>query len=159
MPETTTERLAALIGLVAALALVFVALSLRTDRAAVHVAAPAEAEALPATNATRTEEPVARVASRPVTGRPAPAETATLVLKAARGDCWLSVHAGTPDGNVLYEGVLTNGRTISVKGARLWVRLGAAANLDLTLNGRKVAALPAGTFDVVATPRGVRPAT
>jgi hypothetical protein len=158
MPETTTERLAALIGLMAAIALVLLAVSGRTNGAAVHVRAPAGADASPATT-TRAEEPVARVASRRVTSRPAPAEGTILLLKAARGDCWVSVRAGTPDGEVLYEGTLTSGRTIRLTGARLWVRLGAAPNLDLTLNGKKVPALAAATVDLVATPKGIRPAT
>jgi hypothetical protein len=82
-----------------------------------------------------------------------------LTLTAARGDCWLSVRAGTPDGKVLYEGTLVSGRTIQLAGARLWVRMGAAANLDLTLNGKRVAGLAAGTADLVVTPSGVRPAS
>jgi hypothetical protein len=57
---------------------------------------------------------------------------------------------------VLYEGILTSGKSISVEGARLAIRFGAAANVDLTLNGKRVAALPRGTTDVVVTPAGVR---
>jgi hypothetical protein len=157
MPETTTERLAALIAVLAAIGLVFFAVANGGERA-VHVTAPAEAEAAPAATTTATEELVARDASPPATTKPPPARTATLVLRAARGDCWLSVRAGSPDGNVLYEGVLVSGKSVSVRGERLWVRLGAASNLDLTLNGKRLTSLAAGTFDVVATPRGIRPA-
>jgi hypothetical protein len=158
MPVTTTERLAALIGLVAAIALFFLAVSAKTERTAVHVAAQGGTEAPPAPGTPQAFPPATPVASRTPTTGPARATTALLELTAARGDCWLSVHAGSPAGKVLYEGVLTSGRSIRVQGDRLWVRLGAGANLDLTLNGRKVAALPVGTADVVVTPSRIRPA-
>jgi hypothetical protein len=160
MPETTTERLAALVGLVAAISLVLVAMSARTPKDAAQVAAPAAADAVSApSEAEPADDPVVAVARPPAAPKPPSAATAALTLTAARGDCWLSIHAGTPDGKVLYEGTLLSGRTIRLAGARLWVRMGAAANLDLTLNGKKVASLPAGTADVVATPAGVRPAS
>jgi hypothetical protein len=159
MPETTTERLAALVGVVAAVVLLFVALSAKAREGAVPVAAPAAAETEPAKNAPSTEPTITPVATRPnATNTPRPG-TARLVLAAARGDCWLSVRAGSAEGEVLYEGVLVSGKTLPVKGARLWLRLGAAANLDLSLNGKRVAALPAGTVDLVVTPQGVRPTT
>jgi hypothetical protein len=155
MPETTSERLAALVGLVAAVTLVLVALSARTHAETVQVAAPAAETAGPA---SAFDEPVAAAARPPAAPATAPASTALLALTAARGDCWLFVRLDASDGKVLYEGTLTSGRTIRLQGARLWVRMGAAANLDLTLNGGRVAALPAGTVEVVATPKGVRAA-
>ena len=157
MPETTTERLVAIVGLVAAVAMLAAALSARNQRAAVAVSAPLAVQPLPI--GTRTQQPVAAVTARPATKAPAPADVARLVLRAARGDCWLSIRVGTPDGAVVYEGVLTAGRTLRVQGTRLWVRLGAAANLDVALNGKPVTTPAAGTLDVVVTPAGIRPAT
>jgi hypothetical protein len=159
MPETTTERVTALIGVVAAVALVLVALVARTHGEAAPVAAPPSVDAVPvASIPDQLDEPFATLA-RPAAGpHQAPGSKARLALTAARGDCWLSVRADAPDGKVLYEGTLASGRTIRLEGARLWVRLGAAANLELTLNGKRIAALPAGTVDLVATPAGIRAA-
>ena len=151
MPETPTERLAAIVGLLVALALLAAGLSARNER-------PAVAQLQTDPLATPTQELITTVATRSATKRPAPAKAARLVLRAARGDCWLSVRAGTSDGAILYEGVLVSGRTLRVQRARLWVRLGAAANVDATLNGRPVTAFATGTLDVVVTPAGIRPA-
>jgi Domain of unknown function (DUF4115) len=159
LPETTTERLVALVGLAAAIALLVLAFSQQTERGAVHVAAPTQEDGVSAQTATRAEEPVVNFAHRPSTRTPVAADQAILVVRAARGDCWLSIHANGATGKLLYEGVLASGRSVRVQGARLWLRLGAASNLDLVLNGKPVAALAAGTFDVVATARGVEPAT
>ena len=156
MPETLTERLVALTGLLSAVVLVLVALSMKTQPGAVDVASPAAAQATPTANSApvdTTAETVVRRSTR------SPARTALLVLTAVRGDCWLSVHTGALDGEVLYEGTLTSGKSITVKGARIAIQFGAAANVDLTLNGKKVAALPSGTADVVVTPAGVRAGT
>jgi hypothetical protein len=159
MPETTTERLAALIGLVAAISLMLVALSAQTQGNTVPAAARVPVDGVPAASVPQQpDESVVAAARPPAAPKSPPSSTVLLALTAARGDCWLSVRAGTPEGKVLYEGTLASGRTIRLEGARLWVRFGAAANLDLTLNGKKVAALPAGTVDVVATPAGVRAA-
>ena len=155
MPETTSERIAALVGVVAAVTLILVALSARTEERAVPVAAAVSGEtALPqaAVPLDELDEPVA-AAARP----PAAPTKAALALTATRGDCWLSVRADAEDGEVLYEGTLAAGRTMRFARTRLWVRMGAAANLDLTLNGKKVAALPAATAELVATPAGVQP--
>jgi hypothetical protein len=158
MPETTSERLAALVGLVAAFALIVVALSARTRDEAVPVAAPAAEAVASATSQLEDVEPPVAAAPQPsATPKPRAASTAALALTAARGDCWLSIRADSADGEVLYEGTLVSGRTIRFERERLWVRMGAAANLDLTLNRKRVA-LPAGTVDVVATPTGVRAA-
>ena len=151
MPETPTERLAAIVGLVVAFALLAAGLAPRNERPAV---APLQMGPI----ATRTQKAVTTVATRSATKGSAPATAARVVLRAARGDCWLSIRAGTADGAVLYEGVLVSGRTLRVQRARLWIRLGAATNVDVTLNGRPVTAFATGTLDIVVTPAGIRPA-
>jgi hypothetical protein len=159
MPETLTERFAALAGIVVATVLIFLAFSARADRSTVPTAAPAATPSASSPEPTvSAEPPAAPVTSRPEGTAQAAPKTTVLLLTAARGSCWVSVHAGSADGEVLYEGIVADGRTVRVQGARLWVRLGAAANLDLTLNGKKVPALAAGTVDVIATPTGVRAA-
>jgi cytoskeleton protein RodZ len=81
-----------------------------------------------------------------------------LVLAATRGDCWLSVRAGGPDGRVLYEGMVAEGGQVRVSGRRLWVRIGAPWNLEASLNGRPLQGLPADTGNVLVTPAGIAPA-
>jgi cytoskeleton protein RodZ len=83
---------------------------------------------------------------------------AHLVLVAARGDCWLSVRAGSRDGRVLDEGLLYAGATIQVAAKRLWIRIGAPWNLDARLNGRALRGLPADTGNVFVTAAGLEPA-
>ena len=159
MPETTTERLAALVGVLAALLLLLVAFTANSRGDPVPVAASAG----PGTSTEVATPSAAQTAPSPVAPRPkttpkSAANTPLLILTAARGDCWLSARSGSADGRILYEGTLLSGRSLRLNGARLWVRFGAAANIDLTLNGKKIAALPAGTGDVVATATGIQPA-
>lgn len=83
---------------------------------------------------------------------------AQLVLVASRGACWLSVHADSESGLVLYEGTLQRTRTVRFAHRRLWIRFGAPWNLELRLNGRLVH-LPSspGPVNVIVTKAGVRP--
>lgn len=92
----------------------------------------------------------ARVARR----APSKARRATLVLIAAHGPCWLSVHLGSPAGRYLHEGTLEQGQSLRFAGKRLWMRLGAPSNLEARLNGAP-ASLPEDTANVVATAAGV----
>ena len=80
---------------------------------------------------------------------------ARLVLRAARGDCWLEVHAATAMGELLYQGTLEQGQSLRFVRKRLWMLVGAGHNLRATLNGKRVA-FPVNTSAVV-TARGVRP--
>jgi hypothetical protein len=148
------ERRFLIIGWVAiaALAVLIVRawLDYRADRppsAAPRAAAPA---------ATTAAAAAPRAGVQPAPFLP-PAGRASLVLRAARGDCWISVRRGTAGGGVLFEGVVKAGRSVSVAAPRLWVRMGAPLNVDATLAGRRVT-LPPDTLDVVVTARGVRPA-
>jgi cytoskeletal protein RodZ len=78
-----------------------------------------------------------------------------LTLIAARGDCWLSVHAWSRDGRVLYEGLLRTGESVPVAGKRIWIRIGAPWNLDARLNGRLLKNLPRDTANVLVAPSGL----
>jgi Domain of unknown function (DUF4115) len=76
-------------------------------------------------------------------------------LAAARGSSWLVVRRGSATGTVLYAGTVRPGHALRFRARRLWVRLGAPANLRGRLNGRRVD-LPARRSIVVITPRGLR---
>jgi hypothetical protein len=60
---------------------------------------------------------------------------------------------------VVYEGVLQQGQTLPLTLApRLWARVGAPWNLDVTVAGKPVTGLPATVGDVMLAPGGLRPA-
>jgi hypothetical protein len=84
-----------------------------------------------------------------------PPTSARLVLRATRGDSWLSVRVGSETGELLYEGTLAPGRTLRFVRNRLWLRVGEPANLDVRLNGEPAKGFPRSTADVVVTPRGL----
>lgn len=92
-------------------------------------------------------EPIAR--RRPVKPKrkARPVATTTLVLTATRGDCWVEVSEGSAEGQSLYSGTLPTGETLRFNQPRLWLRLGAASNVDLVVNGRP-SALPHGTVEL-----------
>jgi cytoskeleton protein RodZ len=104
--------------------------------------------------------PLYRAQSAPEPGRrtatPAGPKLARFVVSAARGDSWLVVRAGSNHGKVLFAGVLKQGRSLRLQGARLWVRLGAATNLDVSVNGSRPDAELYGTLDALVTPSGFR---
>jgi cytoskeletal protein RodZ len=82
---------------------------------------------------------------------PAPTAPATLVVHAARGDCWVAVHVGSPTGPVAYERVLAQGGTLRFGlGKKLYVRLGAPWNADVTVRGKTLTGLPHAPVDLTA---------
>lgn len=85
-----------------------------------------------------------------------PAARARLVLTAAGGGCWMQVRAGGVNGRLLWEGTLEPGQTQRfVKNKRLWLELGAPANVNAKLNGRRVT-FPTEPAILVVTAQGVR---
>jgi hypothetical protein len=74
---------------------------------------------------------------------------ATVTITAARGNSWVSARRGSALGTLIYEAVLPRGQTARFSSRLLWFRFGAAANVDIQVNGKPVARLPAGTLDVV----------
>jgi cytoskeleton protein RodZ len=97
-------------------------------------------------------------ARRPPTQVASSAPSGRIVLAATRGDCWLSVRAGSREGRVLYEGMLQAGDEVRISGVRVWIRVGAPWNLVASVNGRALRGLPADTGNVVVTPGGLTPA-
>jgi hypothetical protein len=90
----------------------------------------------------RGDEQIAR--RRPQ--RPRSAEP-TLILSATRGDCWVEVRAGSATGQALYAGTLATGRSLRFNRPKLWLRLGAASNVDIVVNGRP-SSVPPGTVEL-----------
>jgi hypothetical protein len=103
------------------------------------------------TKPTRTTPP-ARSAT-PVVERKEVAPATRVVVAAVRGDSWIEARSGGAGGALLYRGNLARGRSIRLSGRRVWMRLGAASNLDVTLNGRRAGRSLFGTVDVTFDPR------
>lgn len=103
---------------------------------------------------TTAPEPPAPTTTAAAAPRPVP--LARLAIAATRGDCWLEVRAGSVSGRVLYTGFLSQGDSRPFKARRLWVRLGAAGNVDLRLNGRSVRSVPVGTVVLLVGRKGFR---
>jgi len=122
---------------------------------------PDDTSLLPATTGeTTATEPQAETpttAGEEPAADPAPAARARLVLTAVRGDCWMQVRAGGVNGRLVWEGTLERGQTQRfVKYRRLWLELGAPANVNAKLNGRRLADFPTRPAIVVVTANGVR---
>jgi cytoskeletal protein RodZ len=83
---------------------------------------------------------------------------AKIAVTATRGDTWLAARDGSAGGRSLFEGVLSAGETQTYRARRVWLRLGAASNVDLAVNGKPVGSRLSGTVDVVVSRAGVRPA-
>jgi hypothetical protein len=116
---------------------------------------------VPKTVTARVTEPAEPAEHAPASGT-RPAKRATfaptkLRLTAARGDCWLEARVSSATGKLLFSGNLEQGKSIVLTKTRLWVAFGAGANLDVTLNGRRVESFPTGTAAVVVTAKGVSP--
>lgn len=122
--------LAAALGavLVAVLALGVVGLLPVEETASEVVTAPLTPPPQPAPDEPGTT-------AEPPRTQPAPAEV-TVVVRAARGDSWLSARLDSENGRVLDERLLPQGETARVTGRRVWLLLGAPANVDVTVNGR-----------------------
>ena len=80
-----------------------------------------------------------------------PAET-VVVLTAVRGESWFSARVGSESGRVLDERVLAQGETVRLQGERIWLSVGAAGNVEVTVDGKPKELAP-GTVAVVLTPQ------
>jgi len=116
------------------------------DSGAVHVrhVLPAMKE-LPETPAPAIPVPLASRAR----------STAWYRFIAVRGDSWLQVRSGSRAGRVLFEGTLSRGTDLRFRTRPLWVRFGAATNLNLRIAGRASPLPQFGTFDAYVTRDGV----
>jgi cytoskeleton protein RodZ len=72
-----------------------------------------------------------------------------LILTATRGDCWVGIRVGSPNGRTLYWRTLKQGTTIRFSLKRpLWLRVGHGGNLDVTVGGKPVQDVPAVTGNI-----------
>lgn len=112
----------------------------------------ASAEAAGAQAPASATPPAARPATRGPAARPV---AASVVLRATRGPCWLSVHQGSQGGRQLFEGTLEPGQWRRFERGPLWIRIGAPWNIEARLGGSRLA-LPQTVADVAVTATGLR---
>jgi cytoskeletal protein RodZ len=78
-----------------------------------------------------------------------PSAPAHAILTASRGPVWLLVRTGGATGTLVYQGVLQQGQTLPLTlRTRMWVRVGAPWNLDVTVAGKRASGLPNQVGDV-----------
>jgi Domain of unknown function (DUF4115) len=150
------------VGLLALVVLALLALNVlawsgglvHEDSESTQKTAPAETTPPPAKPTRETRPPATEPAAEPVARErpPKPARrprTAglTLSVTATRGDCWVEVRAGSATGEVLYAGTLANGSSLKFARPKLWLRLGAASNVDVVVNGEP-STVPPGTVEL-----------
>ena len=144
MPRRPSDLLFALVVLLAlGLTVVFgLVLSGRlvSDPAHADQTAPPPPRAIkPAPQQSRTQ---------PAATKPSTPQAASVRIAATRGDCWVVAHSGSAAGPVLIERVVRSGEQVMLRARRIWLELGAAGNVDITLNG-KARAIPSGTTKLV----------
>lgn len=119
-------------------------------------APPPDTGAAVASRTKPAEEPAPTTVEKRVrrtTPTPIPPSTplATVVVTAARGDCWILARLDSENGRLLDERVLAQEESVKLRGARVWLSVGAAGNVDVTVNGEE-RELPTGTVTVVLGP-------
>jgi hypothetical protein len=140
--------LLALVGIIAATALVMIAWRW--------------GGADPATIPNLDSQPSAPVprqrASAPVT-QPAvqPRTNVELLLAAVRGNSWVAVRQNSGAGETVFEGTIERSRSMRFSGRKLWLNIARPDNLAARLNGKAVS-VPRRSAPVVlvATPKGLR---
>jgi cytoskeletal protein RodZ len=111
---------------------------------------PATPTKAPAVPAAEKQAPVMPAKPVAVAVAAPKSRTGRLVLTASRGDCWVIVRDGSPAGRVLYENTLRQGSSLRLTVRHpLWMRVGAAFNLDAQLDGRPLSGLPRMTGNVL----------
>jgi cytoskeleton protein RodZ len=92
-------------------------------------------------------------APRPPAPPPAPPR---VIVRAAGGDCWVSLRVGSASGRVVAERTLLDGQSVAaVAKPLLWIRLGAPAYAVVTVAGRRVAVPQSGgPVDLLAGRKG-----
>jgi hypothetical protein len=145
MPRRGSDLLFALLVLLA-LALTVVAGLVLSGRIVSDPASSGESAPPPPTSKPRS----ARTATQMAATRPAKSAVSaeSLRIAATRGDCWVVAHAGSAGGPVLIQRVLRSGEQVTLHARRVWLELGAAGNVDITLNG-KPRQIPSGTTNLV----------
>jgi RodZ C-terminal domain len=78
-----------------------------------------------------------------------------VAVHAVRGTSWVVARRGSATAKVLYVANLPAGKTMTVSARRIWLRLGSASSVNVTVNGRPVGRGLAGVVDLVLKPHGV----
>jgi transcriptional regulator with XRE-family HTH domain len=101
---------------------------------------------------TMAPPPAAKAAQKPHrAAQPAAAKVDNrLVIRAARGNCWLLVRRGGPDGPELYRGTLTRGSVVRFAAPRVWIRLGAPSVVDIHRGTKQLRRLPVTPTNISA---------
>lgn len=117
-----------------------------------HVAETRETPPLAASAATTAETVETPKPTPPAAQKRTPEAppTAVVVMTAVRGDSWFSARLGSESGRVLDERILTQGESVRLEGRRIWLSVGAAGNVELTVDGEPRPLSP-GTVSVVLT--------
>jgi hypothetical protein len=97
-----------------------------------------------------TEPPPATTTEPPPPPPPTQPTLTSVVITATRGDSWFQARAGSEEGRVLDERVLAQGQSAAFEAQRVWLSVGAAGNVDITVNGKPRAISP-GTISLVLT--------
>ena len=106
------------------------------DPASQPPGAPPDAVEQP--QSTTESRATARIAERvttPVATTPTNTEVTVVVLSAVRGDSWFSARVGSESGRLLDERVLTQGESVRLQAERIWLSIGAAGNIEVTVDG------------------------
>jgi len=146
---------AAAVG-VALLAILLVLLTHGRSRTPQRAGGSATAASTASKPQTTLSQHPGRAKTKTTPGKPKPL-VASLSLDAVGGPCWLSVHTGSAQGPIAYEGTLQQGQRVSLHGARFWARLGAPWNLSLTINGT-TQTLPRATGNLIIDAHGIKTA-
>lgn len=80
------------------------------------------------------------------------AGTTVVVIAAARGDSWIEARSRSETGRVLYRGMIERGQTMRFQARLVWLRLAAASNLAVLVNGNPRPLPLTGTNDLVLGP-------
>ena len=106
------------------------------DPASQPPGAPPDAVEQP--QSTTESRATARIAERvttPVATTPTDTEVTVVVLSAVRGDSWFAARVGSESGRLLDERVLTQGESVRLQAERIWLSIGAAGNIEVTVDG------------------------
>ena len=127
-------------------------------------AIPIDSASAPATSPEAIVEPppTESTVSSPTTAERATTATApaattqkavapiVVVLTAVRGASWFSARVGSENGKVLDERVLAQGESVRLQAPRIWLSVGAAGNVEVTVDGKPRELAP-GTVSLVLT--------
>jgi hypothetical protein len=109
-----------------------------------HTAASVARKTTPRAAATTNWPPAATKPDQTVVHRTEP----RVQIVASRGDCWVAAREGSSRGPALVQRVLHTGETVTLRGRKIWLELGAAGNVDVSVDG-KARPIPPGTTNFV----------